>query len=96
MVETAEIDENLHDAAKLKPYYKSMVGSTKQVQTYGEVQDKERRDLLVEPSHGMNGRDSRPPYKPYGSLERLTRILIDIARNPHTGNEPERADNSLQ
>jgi hypothetical protein len=35
------------------------------------------------------------PQRPYGSLERLARILVDIARNPNIEEEPTSARDDL-
>lgn len=91
-----KIDENLDDVAKPKPYHKRMDGSTKQIHRHEDEHKQVREDRLVEPSQSKNGGDGRPPYSPHGTLERLARILVDIARNPHVDDEPERPNNTLQ
>lgn len=65
-----------------------MGGPTKQSQT----QEKSERNLSTASSSSAfaaNGGDNPLLYIPHGSLERLARILVDIARNPPSDEEPD-------
>ncbi len=61
-----------------------MGSSAKQIQTQGVVQESQVQAALLQSSRAKSRRSNQLQYISYGSLERLARILIDIARNRDT------------
>ncbi len=84
-----KIERIFQDKWSVEPYNVNMGGVTKQVKIQIEAQGNSGREVLSRSSASPSEVQNELRSKPYGALERLTRVLADIARHPTPGGAQE-------
>lgn len=81
-----KIRGTFHDTTGSALYYKNMGRSTKQNPIHSH-QQQVGHDYPTSSTRLAKRGENALPFQPYGSLERLARILVEIARSPHIEND---------